>query len=169
MKLLVIRHAIAEDQEIWAKTGESDDQRPLTDAGRKKMKRAAKGLKQEVDSIDLLATSPLTRAVQTAEIVARRFKGSPTTVATVLAPDQSNESFLEWLRSIDRAELVAIVGHEPHLSKLVSWLVSGRDGSVIELKKGAACLLEFEGLPASGSARLLWALTPDQLRTLAEK
>jgi phosphohistidine phosphatase len=169
MKLLVIRHAIAEDQAVWAKTGESDDQRPLTDAGRKKMKRGAKGLNQVVDSIDLLATSPLTRAVQTAEIVARRFKGAPTTVATVLTPDQSNQSFLEWLRSIDRAELVAIVGHEPHLSGLVSWLVSGRDGSVIELKKGAACLLEFEGQPAAGGARLLWALTPEQLRALAEK
>ena len=164
MKLLVIRHAIAEDREVWAKTGESDDERPLTDAGRKKMKRAARGLRRLVDSIDLLATSPLVRAVQTTEIVARKFKGVPTTVTPVLSPEQQFDAFQEWLRSVDRAELVAIVGHEPHLSGLVSWLVTGRNGSVIELKKGAACLLELDRQRAAGTATLLWALTPGQLR-----
>ena len=164
MKLLVIRHAIAEDREVWAKTGESDDERPLTDAGRKKMKRAAQGLRRLVDSIDLLATSPLVRAVQTTEIVARKFEGVPTTVTPVLAPEQPFEAFQEWLKSVDRSELVAIVGHEPHLSGLVSWLTTGRNGSVIELKKGAACLLELDRQRAAGTATLLWAMTPAQLR-----
>ncbi len=166
MKLLVIRHAIAEDQEVWAQTGESDDRRPLTDEGRKRMKRGVRGLKRQLDSIDLLATSPLTRAVQTAEIVARRYKGVPTTVTPILSPDQPYQAFLDWLRSVDRAEVVAIVGHEPHLSGLVSWLLAGRDGSTIELKKGAACLLQLDGPGAPGAGTLLWALTPTQLRLL---
>jgi phosphohistidine phosphatase len=165
MKLLVIRHAIAEEQEAWARTGESDDQRPLTDAGRKRMKRAVRGLKRVVETIDLLATSPLVRAVQTGELVARKFNDVPTTVSPTLAPEQPYDAFLDWLRSVESAEVVAIVGHEPHLSGLVSWLLAGRDGSLIELKKGAACLLELEQ-KAAGAGTLLWALTPRQLRQL---
>jgi phosphohistidine phosphatase len=61
---------------------------------------------------------------------------------------------------------IAAVGHEPHLSGLVSLLLTGRAGAVIELKKGAACLLDLGEQPAAGKARLLWALTPAQLRRL---
>ncbi len=69
MQLLLIRHAIAEEREDFTKTGKDDRLRPLTDGGRKKMKQAARGLKGLVPRIDLLATSPLTRAAQTGAIV----------------------------------------------------------------------------------------------------
>ena len=62
MQLLVIRHAIAVEREDFARTGKDDRLRPLTDEGRKKMKQGAKGLRQLAPRIDLLATSPLTRA-----------------------------------------------------------------------------------------------------------
>jgi phosphohistidine phosphatase len=62
---------------------------------------------------------------------------------------------------------VAIVGHEPHLSGLVTWLMTGQIDSRLELKKGAACLLRFERAPGEGEATLRWALTPSQLRDLA--
>jgi len=67
MQLLLIRHAIAEDRFEFARTGQSDYYRPLTERGRARMARGATGLRTLVPDIDVLATSPLTRAVQTAE------------------------------------------------------------------------------------------------------
>src|SRR5690349_23208472 len=68
MNLLVIRHAIAEDKENFAATGRSDDQRPLTDAGRTKMRRGTQGLRTLIGKVAMLASSPLVRARETAEI-----------------------------------------------------------------------------------------------------
>jgi phosphohistidine phosphatase len=79
MKLLIIRHAVAEERDAWANTGKSDDERPLTTEGRGKMARNARGLREGVPSVDLVATSPLVRARQTAEIVAS--PGRPCDVA----------------------------------------------------------------------------------------
>src|SRR5262245_49797749 len=59
MHLLVVRHAIAEDKDVFARTGRSDDLRPLTDDGRAKMRRAADGLRSVAPEVDLVATSPL--------------------------------------------------------------------------------------------------------------
>ncbi|HEX4469200.1 MAG TPA: phosphoglycerate mutase family protein, partial [Gemmatimonadaceae bacterium] len=70
MDLLVIRHAIAEDKERFAASGRNDDLRPLTEEGRSKMRRAAQGLRTVVGRIAHLASSPLVRARETAEIVA---------------------------------------------------------------------------------------------------
>ena len=70
MRLVVVRHADAGDREAFAKTGKSDDLRPLSEKGRKQMKGASKGLRALVPGADLIVTSPLTRAVQTAKIVA---------------------------------------------------------------------------------------------------
>ena len=167
MKLLVIRHAIAEDRDRWAATGEPDEKRPLTDIGLKKMKKGASGIHSLVSRIDLLATSPLARAVQTAELVAKEYDAMAVVVASALEPQRTPATFLEWLRSLDEVECLAVVGHEPHLSGLVSWLLTGRNGSVIDLKKGGACLLNLQALEP-GQAQLMWLLTADQLRDLRE-
>lgn len=168
MKLLVIRHGSAEDMDAWAATGEPDEKRPLTAEGRKKMKKAARGIRSILQSIDLLATSPLTRAVQTAELVAREYDALAVVVSSALEPDRPNAAFGEWLRSLDEVKTLAVVGHEPHLSGLVSWLLTGESASVIELKKGGACLLEMEKLASPGQGRLIWLLTSDQLRAVRD-
>lgn len=177
MNLLVVRHAIAEDKERFAATGRSDDQRPLTDEGREKMRRAALGLKQVARRAHVLASSPLVRARETAEIIGPMLRASRIELVDALRPDRRYEDFIEWFRgraSEDDEEVeedertIAIVGHEPHLSGLVTWLMTGSGQSRLELKKGAACLLEFSRVPASGEATLRWSLTPAQLRMLAE-
>jgi len=61
---------------------------------------------------------------------------------------------------------VAVVGHEPYLAFLAGWLLTGRHESFVELKKGGACLLEFDDPPAAGNATLVWSIAPAQLRTL---
>jgi phosphohistidine phosphatase len=168
MQLLVVRHAIAEDPAEYAQRHPDDAGRPLTDEGRKKMRKAARGLRTLVPELDLLATSPLTRAVQTAEIMAGEY-GGPTPVKTpTLAPAQPLQALAEWLDRERRRDVVAVVGHEPSLSRAVSWLLGGGDRSFIELKKGAACLLEFPDHVGPGEGVLRWSLTPSHLRKLGE-
>jgi phosphohistidine phosphatase len=164
MKLLLIRHGIAMDQEEFAGTGQSDDLRPLTSDGMKKMKRVARGLRDEVAKLDHLATSPLTRAGQTAEIVANEYGLEDPEITGTLAPGVALEEFETWAAVHADKDVLAVVGHEPHLSSLATWLLANRDESRIELKKGGACLIEFESEPRRGAGILLWLLTPRQLR-----
>ncbi len=164
MQLLIIRHAIAEDREEYAASGKDDALRPLTREGRVKMRQAAKGLRQLVKQLDVLATSPLARAVQTAEIVAAEYGISKPVTVPALAPGQPPDATAAWLRTLEHPGTVVAVGHEPDLGILVGWLVAGKGRSVIALKKGAACLVEIAAAPAAGQATLLWALTPGQLR-----
>ncbi|HXO29620.1 MAG TPA: histidine phosphatase family protein, partial [Thermoanaerobaculia bacterium] len=98
MKLLIVRHAIAEDSEEFARTGKDDRLRPLTDEGRKRMKQAARGLKTQVPEIDLLATSPLTRAAQTGAVIDTVYGGLREVEIAELAPEASPVEFLSWLR-----------------------------------------------------------------------
>lgn len=167
MKLLVIRHAIAEDREEFASTGGSDARRPLARRGRSRMKRGARGIRSLVPTLDVLGTSPLVRAAQTAEIVAAAYGDLVIETVPDLSPQRALEGLLPWLQSHPAEATVAAVGHEPHLGQLVGWLLTGGSESFLELKKGAACLLEFDDAPAPGGAILLWALAPSQLRALA--
>lgn len=165
-QLLVVRHAIAEDAAEWARAHPDDAGRPLTPEGKKKMKRVADALRALVPDIQHLATSPLTRAVQTAEILAAAYDGLDPVVVPVLAPAQSAADVTRWLAGERRHETVAIVGHEPGLSRVVSWLLAGSERSFVEIKKGAAVLLAFPDAVDAAAATLQWALTPSQLRGL---
>src|SRR5687768_7995727 len=140
MQLLVIRHAIAEDREQWSHSGKPDAERPLTDDGRRRMRRAARGLRMVVPSLDVLATSPLVRAVETAELVAKEYDGPKVETVGQLAPEHPGDDLLPWLRGHPGEAVVAVVGHDPHLGFLVGWLLTGRHESFVELKKGSACL-----------------------------
>jgi len=166
IRLLVIRHGDAGDRDEFAFTGRPDSERPLTREGRVKMRRAAAGLKGIHSDLDLVATSPLVRATQTAEIVADIYGGVRLTTVEQLAPEHAPDDLLPWLRGHEPDTTIAVVGHEPHLGFLVGWLLTGRHESFVELKKGGAVLLEFDDPPAAGGATLLWALPPGHLRKL---
>ena len=168
MQLLVIRHAIAEEREDFARGGRDDSERPLTEEGREKMRRGAAALRRIVPRIDLLASSPYVRAVQTAELVAEAYEhGRPRiTLVDSLTPNGALERFQSWVQRQSKAPVIAIVGHEPQLGLLVTWLMSGLRESRVELKKGGACLLEFEGQPGPGVGTMRWLLTAGQLREL---
>lgn len=166
MRLLVIRHGDAGDREEFAFTGRPDSERPLTREGRVKMRRASTGLKSILTDLDLVATSPLVRAVQTAEVVADVYGGVALTTVDQLAPEHAPDDLLPWLRGHEPDTTIAVVGHEPHLGFLVGWLLTGRHESFVELKKGGAVLLEFDDPPSAGGATLLWAAPPGHLRKL---
>lgn len=168
MMLLIVRHAVAEDKEEFAETGKPDDERPLTAKGRRKMKRAARGLQAIVPEIDLLASSPLVRATETAEIVASAYDRKVDTIAGVLRPDSAFDAFIEWVEPPREESVVCVVGHEPHLSGLATWLMCGSSTPRLELAKGGACLLSFDGAPKRSAATLLFLLTSKQLEAIGE-
>ena len=169
MQLLVIRHAIAEDKDAFAKTGRPDTERPLTKHGRQVMARVAHGLARQVKSIDVLAASPLVRAAQTAAIVAKEYDGISVSTVPALAPQSAPAAFAAWLRTQREVDVVAVVGHEPHLGTLITWLMSGLRDSHVTLEKGGVCMLEIDRQPGARCATLVWSLPPDVLAQLAKK
>lgn len=167
MHILLIRHGIAEDRDRWAKAKHADDERPLTKTGRRKLRRVAKGLEKIVPKITLLASSPLARAVQSAQIVARRFPDVPVLQITHLSPRKPPAGLLNWLQTQPAHGTIALVGHEPHLSTFAGWMTTGLQESFITLKKGGACLLQIGSELKPARAKIEWVIKPSQLRRLA--
>lgn len=159
MQLFLVRHAIAADS-----TPERPDaSRPLTAEGREKFKQAVRGARALGWRFDHLYHSPLTRAVQTAELLAPLVTG-PTTALPDLAraPDE------EMLAHIE-GKSAALVGHEPHLGALLAWLVTGDPGRGERFcfKKGGVAVLVGE--PRPGAMTLEGLITPRILRRLGAR
>ena len=160
MKILIVRHGIAEES---ARGG--DRERALTEEGKKKMKEAAEGFAHLELEIDKIYSSPLVRAIQTAEILAKAigYKGTIEKMEE-LSPAYSPKDAMDRLRSLKKIETLALAGHEPNCSELASHLLGEAE---VEFKKGAICLIETESLNA-GSGRLIWHLSPQILRMIAK-
>jgi phosphohistidine phosphatase len=167
MQLLIVRHADAGDSEAFAKTGKRDAERPLSRKGRKQMRTATKGLRSLVRRIDLIAASPLVRAAETAQIVARKFRKAEKETASFLRPTAAPDAFEVWLSKHTDLDRVMVVGHEPQLGRLITWLVAGTEGSAVELRKGGAALVEFDGQPERGKGKLEWLMGPKELAAIA--
>ncbi|MDE2489670.1 MAG: phosphohistidine phosphatase, partial [Elusimicrobia bacterium] len=105
-------------------------------------------------------------AAQTAALAAEAL-GAEVLECPALIPGRPPEEALDWLRG-RREGRVALVGHEPQLSRLASWLLTGDARSVLRLKKSQALLLDLPR-PAPGRATLLWSLAPRHLRALARR
>jgi phosphohistidine phosphatase len=165
-ELILIRHAIAEDRDAAAAAGRDDALRGLTKRGRERMERGATGVRSLVPSLDVLASSPLRRALETAAIVSAQYDGLEVTTVLALAPDAPLGEALEWLRRLRSAVTVAVVGHEPYLGTFATWLLTGIEESRTPLGKGGACAIEFAGRLRAGEGRLNWFASPGMLRRL---
>ena len=168
MKLLLVRHAIAEEAGAFVVAGGSDAQRPLTEIGRKKMRKGANRLRSQLGQIDILACSPLLRARETAEIIARAFGDPPFVERPELDYSQPPEAVVEWLAGCPSGATVVAVGHEPQLGLLSGLLLADAPRPLIAFRKGGVALLEFRGRAAAGEGVLHWALTAGQLRSLKQ-
>ncbi|BAU46973.1 phosphohistidine phosphatase [Sulfurifustis variabilis] len=166
MRLLIVRHAKAEEREIHAATGAPDAERPLTEAGRKSARKIGRALKDILPRIDVLASSPFVRAHETARLIAREYRRLDVVALPALTPGVSGKTVLAWLQEQAEDATVAMVGHEPDLGRLGSWLLTGRDQAFLTIKKGGACLLDFPEAPSPGHGQLAWLLAPAQLRRL---
>ena len=164
MILYVVRHALAEDV-----SASGDEGRHLTEVGRQRTQKAAAAMRGVGLEFDLILTSPLARAVETAEIIAAAYATDlKPRVLVELATGVTPGDAVAALAPYGRNDSVMIVGHEPQLSALVSILLTGdRDTIHLRMRKGGCVAL---GLPASriqpGAAELLWMMTQRQLRKL---
>lgn len=168
MKLLLVRHAIAEDAETFITAGGTDAQRPLTENGRKKMRKGANRLRSQLREINLLASSPLLRARETDDIIGRAFGDLPIVERPELDYRYPPEAVLDWLVQSPVVDVAVVVGHEPQLSLLAGLLMAGEPCPLIAFRKGGMALIEFTRRVAVGEGVLQWALTPGQLRSLKQ-
>jgi phosphohistidine phosphatase len=159
MQLVLIRHARAEERTLFKR----DRTRALTEDGRRRMRKAARGLQTLLPGLTQIATSPLLRARQTAEVVAALYDGVEVVAVPALSPGTAPRAILAWLRAQPNDAVLALVGHEPDLGQLASWLLVGRPAGFVQFKKGAAALIEFAAAPAAGKGTLAWLLTAAQL------
>jgi phosphohistidine phosphatase len=161
-ELYLIRHGIAEDRgEAWP----DDTKRPLTERGIARLKKEARGLARLGVSFDVMLTSALVRARQTADAVAGAFDPRPPIVTIEsLAPGGTYQAVLADLEKQTRRSRIALVGHEPGIGELAARLIGSRHP--IEFKKGAVCRIDFETLPPAGPGALRWLVTPKILRSV---
>jgi len=155
-ELHFLRHAQAADRETWDRP---DDERPLTEKGRRQAERLGRLLAAAGLTPDAVLTSPLVRARETAEIVADLLGavvriesrlGEPLDLATV-------DAILDDAGSPGRP---IVVGHDPDFSEIVTELV----GAPILMRKGALARIDVERPLESGAGDLRWLLPPDLLR-----
>jgi len=166
MNIYLLRHGIAVEP---GTTGyESDSERPLTAKGKNRLRAAARAMEELGLSFDLILSSPLLRAKQTAEIIAGHLKlRKKLAFSDHLAPAGNPRLLIQQLnQSRPEPENVLLVGHEPYLGKLMALLVSGNTTLEIDFKKGGLCKLAAEFLLYGRCAKLAWLLTPRQMEKM---
>lgn len=167
MELYLLRHGAAVER--GTKGYEADADRPLAAKGRKQIRYAVAALKNMGISFDLILTSPFVRARETATLLAQSLKLSRCLeLADELKPETPPEKVIHRLAGLKSvSKQVLLVGHEPGLGELASWLLTGTVSERFPLKKGGMMRLDTPKLKAGQCAVLTWCLTPQQIKMLA--
>lgn len=151
--LYVQRHGVAEDSSPLG-----DSERELTDEGRLKLQLILSAAKRAGAKPDLILCSPYVRAEQTAELAAQALEVTEEPEAEgFLLPFSDVLATWEEIRALREFSSVLLVGHNPHLSELVSALLSSP--GAVAMKKGAIACLEINPASPSPSGSLVWLLT----------
>jgi phosphohistidine phosphatase len=154
MELYFLRHGLAGKSSQWQG---SDFDRPLTADGKKRMQREAAAIRALNLSIDVIASSPLVRALQTAHIVAQQLKLLDRLMREeLLSPGFGCEELKMILKKYADAQALMLVGHEPDFSTTISHIIGG--GTII-CKKGALALVDLQN-PADLQGELVWLIPP---------
>jgi phosphohistidine phosphatase len=157
--LLLVRHAIAEERgPAWP----DDNLRPLTKKGIARMREVARHLQEVGETADIIASSPLKRAMETALILAREWKVS-TDVETIkaLAPGHTPSATIAAIAEEASDKRIALVGHEPDLGQFAAWLIGAKQA--VPFKKGGAARIDIETLARPREGQLVWLATPKLL------
>ena len=156
MEIFLVRHGVAVDRE----SDGPDASRPLTNKGRRRFRKTARSLARLGCKLDLILTSPLVRAVQTAEILAGETKHGEVAVLEELDPKFEVADLLKALaKRANGSRSVALVGHDPQLSSVLAAL-AGVEVESLDVKKGAIVRLEARSPSQRGSAAAIWSLKP---------
>jgi phosphohistidine phosphatase len=148
MQLYFFRHGEAD----WPNWNKPDDERPLTDFGKKEVRQVAKFLDRLKVRADLIVTSPLPRASQTAKIAAQQLKAKLRTEQALEPGFGIGE--LRTLLKRHRSKVLMLVGHEPDFTNVISALT----GASLKLSKAGVALLDIDAGAEEG--KLLWLFPP---------
>ena len=162
LELYLIRHGVAAER---GADFPDDSKRPLTSDGISRLKKEAKALAELDVDFDLIISSPLARAKQTAEVFAQVMSSRPSvTLTDALAPAGTPAAVFQELSKHMRKARIALVGHEPNMGELAARLIGAR--APIEFKKGGICRIDFEVFPPKGTGQLRWLVQPKMLRKI---
>jgi phosphohistidine phosphatase len=165
IELYLVRHAIAAER---GPKYPDDRLRPLTGDGRKRFEASLPGLACLGVALDLVLTSPLARASETAILLAASMKPKPSVQELdALAPGGRHAAIIEAITKYSkRQRRLALVGHEPDLGELGARLIGAR--GTLEFKKGAVCAIDLDGATPGGPGTLRWLVPPRVLRGLGK-
>ena len=167
MDLFFLRHGKAYDHSPKFRP---DSTRPLTSEGEEEMRKVARGIKRLDIEFDLVLTSPYVRAARTAEIFHDIVKCGKLQTTEALASTAELAAIVHEIETKHtKAESIVLVGHEPHMSSLMSLLLSGRSDISIDFKKAGFAKFCVDDLKAGKCACLKWLMTPKQLSRLAKR
>jgi phosphohistidine phosphatase len=160
--IYLVRHGLAAER---GAEFPDDDERPLTKEGIERMRAEALGLRELGVSLDRVLTSPLVRAVQTAEVLAAGVGcAAPLVSVDALRPGGRYEALMAAFERLSGDRSVALVGHMPSIGEITARLI-GASGP-LEFKKGGICCIETDALPPAGAGTLRWFMPPRALRSL---
>ncbi len=162
--LMLLRHAIADER---SDTGRDEDRR-LTGEGKRKLREVVVGMRALDLPVERILSSPLRRAVETAEIVAEGYGlEDEVDVAPALAPGAGPHAVFDALAEVSRSSGIVLVGHEPDLTALASTLLTGTPGLVhMGFRKAGLAGIVVASLPPRAAGELEFFLTPGQLRRI---
>jgi phosphohistidine phosphatase len=166
MNLFLLRHGRA--VEGGGLDSAHDFARPLTAAGRSQLRQIAATLRVMALRFDVIWSSPLVRAQETAGIVAAALKiKTEPVLADELKPSGDIKKLIQSIAALaPPPENILLVGHGPDLSQLISLLVTGKTGAGFVLKKCGLAQLEIETLRTEKCATLVWLLTSGQMELM---
>jgi phosphohistidine phosphatase len=165
MRLYIVRHAIAALQGV---PGIRDDDRPLTEEGIEKMRKAARGLRMLAYLPEIILSSPLIRATQTAEILLKEFGKGELEITDTLAPAGSRADLYRKIEAYGKKYTsLMLVGHQPSLGEIAGEISWGSSECYVEFKKGGACVIELKTLHGIPTGNLIAFLPPSVLHKIA--
>ncbi len=163
MDLFVLRHGKAGQPS----DGPDDNKRALTADGKDEMRIVGKWMRQKKFKFDVIVTSPLTRAYETAEIVARSLARKDRLVVWEdLSPGGDLDTICYQVAQFGDDAAVLVVGHEPQLSTLIGRIISGNDSASLILAKGGLAKIRNYSFDKRPSGDLQWLLTPKQMMAM---
>jgi|SRR5271157_509838 len=161
MDIYLLRHASANHYD----PAKDDDKRPIDKTGEQQSHDVGRALAALDLDLDVIISSPLTRAMQTAEIVAGEL-GHKDKIVTdeALRPEASYQAFEDLLARFGKKKAIMVVGHNPSMTGFLVQMLSGSGSAeFIDFKKGAVAKVEKNG---SQPAVLKWCLTPKVIRAI---
>jgi phosphohistidine phosphatase len=164
MNVYLLRHAHALG--LDAPGVERDEERPLSDEGRRQVALVAGAVQALGLKFDQVLSSPLRRATETAQELCRGLgmPEAPILTCPQLEPGVSSKKLMKRLRALEAGE-VLLVGHAPDLGEHAAWLIGSKRSQLEIAKAGLGCV-RCDAPPRKGAGTLVWLLTPELIGAL---